>query len=433
MANPTLEMIHGMLYGYGIRLGRLSGLGRIIAAMSGTYPDHVPFQGPQMHDHAMTVARVPARKFYWEADVLVDVHLAVCRWYGFDSNTITFDVYNLEVEALGAKMIYSDNAMPTVDVSNPLIKSPADLEKYGPLDPSKGRIPYGIEVAKQFTEKAPGPFAGGLFCSPWSLLCQAMGYPPAVRAMKRDKVFMQALFDWAENQAIWPYMEALRKFGIKNAMGADAWAAFPNLTPELIDEWVIPSSVRMKERGKKELGMAISAGAVAGDYCEEDPGKFDKDIMFKCWDVVAKTFPMKLAASAMGRTQDWNMHWLYEYATRSGKKMPIMGALNGRFVRDSSPEQITDKVREWIDILGRDGRFLMMIGNIPADSPPINIHTAVEATRVLGRYPIAANLSSIAVEPPQFKPFDEWLKGQPEEETILKAREWKSADRKVFT
>ncbi len=423
MANPNLEMFHGMLYGKGLHIGQPSGLARIIAAMTGNHADVVPFQGPQIHDHAMTVAKVPARKYYWDGDLLVDVHLAVCRWYTFDSATIISDAYNLEVEALGAKMIYSDNAMPTVDVSDPLIKSPSDLDKIGPLDPTKGRIPYGIKIGQLCLQKAPGPFSGGFFCSPWSLICQAMGYPKAVRALKRDRAFAKALFEWAENQAIWPYMVALSKAGVNTANGADAWAAFPELTPELVEEWVVPSSIRMRERGKKELGMSIAAGVAAGDYSEEDPAKFDKEVMFKCWDAAAKTFPLKVAFSGMGRTQEWNMHWVQEYACKSGAKIPIISSLNGRFMRDSEPEQIVAKIREWIDIMGRDGKLLMWIGNVPADTPPLNVHTAIKATRTLGKYPIAKDLSAIKVDPPQFKPFDEWLKGQPEEEIILKARQ----------
>ncbi|MBN1537454.1 MAG: hypothetical protein JW908_12025 [Anaerolineales bacterium] len=429
MANPNLEMLHGMLYGKGIRFGRLSGLARIIAAMTGDHADVVPFQGPQIHDHAMTVAKVPARKYYWDADLLVDVHLAVCRWYGFDSATIVADAYNLEVEALGAKMIYSDYAMPTVDVSDPLIKSPSDLDKIGSLDPSKGRIPYGIKIGQLFLQKSPGPFAGGFFCSPWSLICQAMGYPKAVRALKRDKAFAQALFDWAENQAIWPYMQALRKAEVKNANGADAWAAFPELTPELVEEWIVPSADRLRERGKKELGMTVSAGTAAADYCEEDIAKFDKEVMFKCWTAAAKTFPLKVAFSGMGRTQEWNMHWLQEYAVKAGtggKKLPVMASLNGRFMRDSEPEQIIAKIAEWIDILGRDGRMLVFIGNVPADTPSLNVHTAVNAVRTLGKYPIAKDLSKIKVDSPQFKPFDEWLKDQPEADIIFKSRQSKA-------
>ncbi len=425
MANSTLEMIHGLLYGKGLRLGQPSRTARIIATMTGDHADVIPFMGPQIHDHAMTVAKVPARKYYWNANLLVDVHLAVDRWYGFDSDTIIADAYNFEVEALGAKMIYSDNAMPTVDVSDPLIKSGADLDKIGPLDPSKARIPMSLEVGQLFLKKAPGPFAGGFFCSHWSLLCQAMGYPKAVRALKRDKGLAKALFEWADDRVLFPYMQAYAKAGVKNASGADAWAAFPDLTPELVEEWVVPVSQRFRERCKKELGMTAAAGTAAGDYCEEDPAKFDKAMMFKCWGAALKTFPLKVAFSGMGRTQEWDMHWLQEFAVQQGNggpKLPVMASLNGRFMRDSSPAEIVAKLREWINIIGRDGRMLVFIGNVPADTPSVNIHTAVKAVHTLGKYPIAADLSAIKIESPAFRPFDEWLKGQPEEDAIRRAR-----------
>jgi uroporphyrinogen-III decarboxylase len=326
--------------------------------------------------------------------------------------------------------------MPTVDTNEPLIKEPGDLNKIGPLDPSKGRIPMGVEVARLNCEKASGPFAMGFFCSPFSLICQAMGYPKAVRALRRDRAFAQELFEWAENQAIFPYLKAQSEQpGVKQSSGADAWAAFPNLTPEMVDEWVVPSALRLRERGKKELGMTVMAGLAAADYCEEDPAKFDKEIMFKCWAIARKLFIMDVALSAMGRTQDWPMEWLQEFAVANGKgrrKLPVYASLNGRFMRDSTLEQIVDKIRQWIDVLGRDGRLLFFIANVPADTPPVHIHTAVHAVHTLGRYPIASNLSAIEIAPPTFRPFDEWLKGQPEADVIFRAREAGAAP-KVFT
>jgi uroporphyrinogen-III decarboxylase len=435
MANPTLEILQGVLYGNGLHIGKLGPNGRVFAMMLGSHGDTIPFMGPQIHDHAMTIAKVPARKYYFDASLLVDVQIAVERWYGFDTYTIIPDAYTFEVEALGAKFIYSDVAMPTVDTNQPLITERSDLDKIGPLDTSKGRIPMGIELARLVCAKASGPFAMGFFCSPFSLLCQAMGYPKAVRALKRDKVFAQELFDWAENSAIFPYLKAQSlQPGVKQSAGADAWSAFPNLTPDLVEEWIVPSAKRLAQRGKKELGMTVMAGLAAADYCEEDPAKFNKEIMFKCWAAARKTFFMDVALSAMGRTQDWDMHWLQEFAVQYGKgrrKLPIYASLNGRFTRDSSPEQLVAKIREWIDIMGRDGRILFFIGNVPADTPPVNVHTAVRAVHTLGRYPIAKDLASIKIEPPKFQPFDEWLKGQPEAETIFKAREWKP-EKKVF-
>jgi uroporphyrinogen-III decarboxylase len=262
------------------------------------------------------------------------------------------------------------------------------------------------------------------------LICQAMGYPKAVRAIRRDKVFAQELFDYVENDVIFPYLKAQREAGAHTSTGADAWAAFPNLTPELVEEWVVPSAHRLGERGKKELKMTVSAGAAACDYCEEDPQKFDKDMMFRCWEAASKTMFLETTLSAMGRTQDWNMEWMQEFAIKHGKggrKLPIFASMNGRFTRDSPPEALVEKVREWIDIMGRDGGLLFFIGNVPADTPELNVHTLVQAVHTLGTYPIPEDLSTVQVKTPEFQPFDEWLVGQPEEEIILKAREWKPA------
>jgi len=82
-----------------------------------------------------------------------------------------------------------------------------------------------------------------------------------------------------------------------------------------------------------------------------------------------------------------------------------------------------DKIREWIDIMGRDGALLIFIGNVPADTPPVNVHTSIHAVRTLGKYPIAENLSAIKIEPVQCQPFEQWLEGQPEADIIFKACE----------
>ncbi len=426
MANDNLQLIHGLLYGNGLRFGQLSGDSRFIATLMGSHADRVPFMGPQIHDHAMVTAKVPARKYYWDAELLVNTQIAVQRWYRFDTKTVVADAYNFEVEALGAKFIYSDKAMPTVDISDPLIKQPSDLDRIPELDPTHGRIPIGVEMSRLIGQKCFGILAAGFFCSPFSFLCQAMGYAPVIHAIKRDRGYAQALFEFAEDKAILPFLKAQKAAGVKQAFGPDAWSCFPNLTPELFEEWVVPSAERLAAKAKKQLGFTARAGQAGADYCEEDPAKFDKQILFRCLDAAAKLLMLNVCTVAMGRTQDMDPHWLQEYALsrgKGGKKIPIMASLNGRFVRDSSPQQIVAKIRQWVDVMGRDGRLVLFIGNVHADTPPINVHTAVEATRLLGTYPIAQDLDKVEVEIPSFTPFDEWLKGQPEEEIILRARQ----------
>lgn len=425
MANATLQLLHGLLYGNGVHIGQLSGDSRFIAALMGRHADVVPFMGPQIHDHAMRTASLPARKYYWEPELLIKTQVAVERWYGFDTRTFTADVYNYEVEAMGAKFIYSDIAMPTVDITEPLIKQPSDLDKIPELDPSKGRIPLGVEMSRLMVENGFGVLAAGFFCSPFSLLCQAAGYPATIRAIKRDPGYAKALFEWAEDKAILPFLKAQRAAGVKQSFGPDAWACFPNITPEIFEEWVVPSAKRLEEKAKK-FGMTARPCQAAMDYCEEDPAKFDKQILFRCLDAASILLMLNVCTVAMGRTQDLDPHWLQEYALskgKGGKKIPVMASINGRFLRDSTPQQVVDKIRQWVDVMGRDGGLVLFIGNVHADTPQLNVHTAVQATHLLGKYPIAADLNSIQVPPATYIPFDEWLKGQPEEDIIRRGRE----------
>ena len=426
VSDSRFAMLHAALYARGLRLGALKPVERVYAMMVGPHGDVVPFMPLQYHDHAMFVARVPARKYYWDAELLVSVQLAVARWYGFDCDNIVADFYNPEIEALGARMIYSDNAMPTVDSTQPLIRERADLDRLESLDASRGRIPVAVELARLASLRGRGPFVGGVFCGVFSFICQAMGYARAVRALRRDRVFAQELFDYAENQAIFPYLRAMAAAGVKNLNGSDAWAAFPNLTLEMIEEWIVPSTRRLAERGKKELHATVREGLVAADYCEEDPAKFDKALMWRCFDLGQQILGQPAVFAAMGRTQDWDMRWLQEYGLRHrwmGGRVPLVVSLNGRFLRDSTPEGLVAKVREWLDILARDGRLLLAAGNIPADTPPANVHTVVQAIHTLGRYPLARDLAAVPLDPVRFEPFDEWLKGQPEADVVLKARE----------
>ena len=422
----TLELIQGLLWSKGIHIGKLNNTSRSLASMMGT-PDYMAFPGSQMHDHCMTVARLPARKYYWNAELLVAGHTAVQRWYGMDGYMIAADGYNFEVEALGQKMIYSDIAMPTVDVSQPLVQTPADLARLKTIDTSKGRIPMAVELALRVKEAGGSLISGGFFCSPFSMMCQMMGYPAAVKALRRSPEFAKDLFAFCENEAVVPYCKAQSNGGkVRTFLGADAWSCFPNITVPMFHEWVVPSTKRLKQQGKK-LGLAINAAAGAMDYCEEDPDRFDKQMLFDCLDAAGEVSVLgqPTVGGAMGPTQLWDPHWLQEYIDTRGQGKPMMRVLglNGRFVRDSTPPQIMAKVREWIDVLGRQGRMFALVGNVPADTPPVNLFSAIAAVHTYGRYPIARDLEKVPVQIPRFQPFDEWLKGQPEEEVIRRARE----------
>lgn len=78
----------------------------------------------QMYDHSMFLAGVPAKKFYYEAKPLVYTTAAVAAYYGLDAAQGIGDAYIIEAEAMGQKMIYGENAMPTIDFETLLSRRP---------------------------------------------------------------------------------------------------------------------------------------------------------------------------------------------------------------------------------------------------------------------------------------------------------------------
>ncbi|MBY9005103.1 MAG: hypothetical protein KGD73_14090, partial [Candidatus Lokiarchaeota archaeon] len=102
----------------------------------------------QMHDHAMTVAKVPAKEFYYDAKCLIKTSVNVANYYNMDSCLGFADAYNYEVEALGGKLVYGENSMPTIDFRDTLIKKPEDLAKLKKKEVDwrkDGRLPYALE------------------------------------------------------------------------------------------------------------------------------------------------------------------------------------------------------------------------------------------------------------------------------------------------
>ena len=133
----------------------------------------------QTHDHTRTMAGIPAKEFYFNAAPFVDAQLAVQSYYGLDIITMSDDIYNFEAEALGAKMIYGDDCLPSVDFRDPLIKKPSDLlHLKTPNFFEDGRMPFKMQVLSQARALGINKLT---FCAPFSLAVMLRGYPFLIR------------------------------------------------------------------------------------------------------------------------------------------------------------------------------------------------------------------------------------------------------------
>jgi uroporphyrinogen-III decarboxylase len=372
----------------------------------------------QCHDHVMYLTEVPAKTFFTDFNLNFELGALVGKYYDLDSPAGGFDSYNLEVEALGGKLIYGENSMPTIDFRQPLIKNYEDLErlKNKKIDfYNAGRFPKILNTSGSMVSGM------GIFCSPFSLAVGLMGFPKLIRAMKKEPKLYHSVMSFAVDDVLAPWIRVQNeKTGSLMGIGADAWASVPNLSPKEMMDWIVPYNQKL-EKKCNEFGVITMN--VTGDYCEERLDKFDEKILHDSFDVeIASMGGNPALFLVMGRWHEYPLQAVRDYTEKfrkEGKAVSITAGINARLLRDGPIEKIIDNIKRFIDAFGRDHGLSIILSNVPADTPSEHIHAAVAATHTYGKFPIADNLDDIELYIPTKKSFKEW---RIENESIVKSK-----------
>lgn len=365
----------------------------------------------QCHDHTMMLAGLSAKDYYFNVKPNCEAGAQVSGYYGFDSVSFGLDAYNIEIEALGGKMVYGDNSMPTIDFRDPLIKKPEDLDKLRKKEVdwyNDGRFPFVLESLEINLEYG---FGTSIFCSPFSMAVGMRSFPKLIRDHRKNPKFAHELYTFIVDDVLIPWVKVQNESsGNIMAIGADAWACIPNLSVKEMQDWVVPYNKRLTNKAKKKGVLAMN---VSGDYCEERMERYSKEVLHGSFDVEIESQGAPVLFLAMGRWQDYPLKDVREYTAKyrdEGKTVTIAAGVNARLLRDGPVEKIVDNVKRFIDTFGRDHDLSIFLANIPADAPSDHIHAAVTAAHTYGQLPIAENLDEIEFKLPKKKSFKEWQK-----------------------
>ncbi|MFX1566955.1 MAG: uroporphyrinogen decarboxylase family protein [Promethearchaeota archaeon] len=366
--------------------------------------------GAQCHDHVMYLTKSPAKKFYSDFAFNYEMGEIVGRYYNLDSPAGGHDIYDLEVEALGGKLIYGENSMPTIDFREPLIKSPEDLKKL-----KMKKVDFHTAGRYPSLMKSGGLVQADMamvsFCSPFSLAVGLMGFPALIKAMRKHPDFAHDVFKFIVDDVLTPSIKAQNEtMDALMGVGADAWACVPNLSPKEMQEWVVPYNQRLEENVKK---IGVTTMNVSGDYCEERIEKFDPKILHDSFDVeIASMGGTPAIFLGMGRWHEYPLEAVRNYTEKFRKKgipVTVTAGINARLLRDGPIDKIVDTVKRYIDAFARDHNLSIFLMNVPYDTPSAHIHAAVAATHTYGKLPIANNLDDINFVLPKRESFDEWV------------------------
>lgn len=407
MANIMWKLAKGILYGKGLKLGTLDGYERLLAAIYGT-PDRVPVL-LQPYLYAMHLSGLSGRKFFSEPGPFINASFNAVKYFGVDSWSPVFDFYNIEAEALGQRLIWSDEKEPFVDTHDPLIKDKKDLAGLKqPVPGESGRMPYVIEAYRRYRDIMGIPPIC-YCCAPFTMAVLIRGLKQLIVDMHRDPAFVRDLMDFLSMEVSVPWIKRMvKETGASMVAMSDAQASPPIVSPGMIREFCLPYVENVIRAASTPQCTVIDTGTW-GEGHVKDPG-----------EVLDIKMDMMLLGSSLNFMRPYYLLVWHEDYEKVGipfirsyadeKNVCLMLNVQYDILREGTPDQIADRVKRIIKEGAGKGRFGVLINMVSVDTPAENVHAAVEAVKQFGVYPIADNIDTKPFVKPSFPPFKEWVK-----------------------
>ena len=346
---------------------------RRYAEAMGGIPDRVPVYA-QMHEFVLHEVKADPRQFYTDPELLVRGTLEIMEAYGIDVPVLDYDVYNIEAEALGQEIIYPQHGMPDVDRTKPLIREKSDLKKLQTPDFEKdGRFPAVVEMNQLFCKLTGGLEGTPGFCAPFSLAANIRGLEQLLIDMYRDPEFARELLDRVTDDVLIPWIKRLKTVcpRASGITGSDAAASLPIVNPDILKEWILPYVARLREK----CGPTVVVPNWVGESCLKQPEAM---------------LDLKLAACpGFIEGQDPDVEELGPLFYKSyaiDKQVPLVLGVGAAFLTLSTPTEIRQRVKRYVEIGGKGGGFALYLCNLGATTPPENVRAAVQAVRDYGTY-----------------------------------------------
>lgn len=400
------KLTRGFLYSKGVRLGALDGYERLIAGIYGT-PDRVPVI-VQPYTYAMAMHGLSSQRFFSEPEPFIHASANMARYFGFDFWSPVFDFYNIELEALGQRLIWREGSEPDVDTSHPLVATEEDLGRLVPPVPGKsGRMPYVLESYRRYMDiMAVPPMA--YCCSPFTMAVLVRGYVNFLRDMRRNPAFAHRLMRFLSMEVVVPWIDSMvEATDAAIVVMSDAWASAPNMTTAMVREFCLPYVQQVIEATNSPMRTVLDSGSW-GEREVADPGEI-MDIKLQ----------MMLPGNALRALRPFFLLvWNEDYeavgvepvrAFAERHKVALMLNVRPDLLEYGPPERIVATVRDLLRRAARKGRFVLLVNLVPVGAPVEHVHAAVAAARQFGAYPFPADLDAIEFAPPSFIPFEQWL------------------------
>jgi len=398
------KLTKGMLYSKGLRIGKLDGFERLIAGIYGR-PDRVPLI-LQPYTYAMAMHGLSSGVFFREPEPFINASWNMANYFGVDFWSPVFDFYNIELDALGQKLIWRENSEPDVDTSSPLIASREDLDRLKPPVPGKsGRMPYVLDAYRRYMDLMELP-PMCYCCSPFTMAVLVRGYVNFLKDMKREPAFAHRLMEFLSMEVVVPWVDKMVEVTDASiVVMSDAWASAPNMTTDMVREFCLPYVQKVTRATNSSMRTVLDSGSW-GEKDVKDP----REIMDIKMDMMGGN-PLKALRPFFLLV--WNEDYeavgirrVREYADE--KKVCLMLNIRPNLLEEGPRDAIVRTIKGIIRESAGDGRLVLLINLVPVGTDVENVHTAVAAVKQFGKYPLGSDYEELAFEPPSFPDFETW-------------------------
>lgn len=324
----------------------------------GNIPPQIPFI-PTIFEHSAKVIGKTPSEIAQDEDLIVESQLACYEMYRHDLISIGVDIYNVEYEALGAKVHFPENQeLPSTNEI--MISKPEDIDRLSVPDPEKdARMPMFLNAVRRVNDKVGNEvIVNGTVVGPFTLAAIMRGFENFVMDLVMEPEFAYKLMEFA-NKVSLSFAESFIKRGVGLSIN-ESWIAPPLLSPAFYAENVVAYE-RELIQGIKRLGqenVALISGGNTTDILD---------------DMVTTGTSLLLADSECDR--------LYYKKICARNNILMRASISSKIVEDGDETKMKEAAAEVINDCRDYSGFIFGCGIVSYDTKPESVIKLKEIVR----------------------------------------------------
>jgi uroporphyrinogen decarboxylase len=195
---------------------------------------------PAIYEHKGKLIGKSPSEICRNADFLAAGLLREAELYDPDMLVVGIDVYNVEAEALGSRVVYFAETNDVPAIADPVLRAASGLDRLGVPDPERdGRMPVYLQAAAE-VQRALGKemIVRGALSGPFSMAAALAGTDNFLMACLEDPGFVRRAMEFTAQVTV-AFGKSFIGRGVEPIL-FDSWATPQMCSPRVFHEHVAP-------------------------------------------------------------------------------------------------------------------------------------------------------------------------------------------------